>query len=101
MRAFMVMMFVLCVLGGLYLLLFAPEFLMPAQSNLASGRQFGAGAARTLGAALITLAVLAAIFLHHQHVSRLPGLTVQKIYFALILLALVLFNVALNLAVPG
>jgi len=101
-RAFLVMMFVLCVLCGFYLLVFAPEFFMPARDNLASGRQFGPLAARTLGAALAVVAALALIFLRHQYaeVRRYPNPTVQKIYFALILLAIVLLNLSLNLAEP-
>jgi len=101
-RACLVMMFVLCALCGLYLLAFAPEFFMPARDNPASGRQFGPLAARTLGAALLTIAVLAAIFLRHQYaeVRRHPSPRVQKIYFVLVLLALGLLNLSLNLADP-
>jgi membrane associated rhomboid family serine protease len=101
-RAFLVMMFVLCALCGLYLLVFAPEFFMPERGNPALGRQFGPLAARTLGAALAAIAVLAAIFLRHQYAEtrRHPSPKVQKIYFALILLALGLLNLSLNLAEP-
>ena len=101
-RAFLVMMFVLCTLCGLYLLVFAPEFFMPAHDDPALGRQFGPLAARTLGAALAAIAALALIFLRHQFakVRRYPSRTVQKIYFALILLAIVLLNLSLNLAEP-
>ncbi len=101
-RAFLVMMFVLCALCGLYLLVLAPEFFMPVRDNLALGRQFGPLAARTLGAALAVIALLAFIFLRHQYteVRRYPSPTVQKIYFALIVLALVLLNLSLNLAEP-
>jgi len=99
-RAFLVMMFVLCALCGLYLLTFAPEFFMPARDNLASGRQFGPLAARVLGAALMIIATLAAIFLRHQYaeIRRHPSQMVQIIYFALILLAIGLINLSLNLA---
>jgi len=101
-RAFLVMMFVLCTLCGLYLLVLAPEFFMPMRDDLISGRQFGPLAARTLGAALAVIALLAFIFLRHQYaeVRRYPSSTVQKIYFALIVLALVLLNLSLNLAEP-
>jgi len=101
-RACLVMMFVLCTLCGLYLLVFAPEFFMPVRDNLTSGRQFGPLAARTLGAALVVIALLALIFLRHQYaeIRRYPSPTVQKIYFALILLALGLLNLSLNLAEP-
>ncbi|MCL2591119.1 MAG: hypothetical protein FWD67_09680 [Betaproteobacteria bacterium] len=101
-RAFMVIMFVLCALCGLYLLAFAPEFFMPAHDNLASARQFGPLAARMLGAALAVIAALAAIFLRHQYAEarRHPSQTVQMIYFVLILLAIGLINLSLNLAEP-
>jgi hypothetical protein len=101
-RACLVMMFVLCALCALYLLVLAPEFFMPARDNLASGRQFGPLAARVLGAALAAIALLALIFLRHQYaeVRRYPSPTVQKIYFALILLALGLLNLSFYLAEP-
>ena len=101
-RAFLVMMFVLCALCGLYLLVLAPEFFMPERNNPAFGRQFGPLAARALGAALAAIAAIAAIFLRHQYAEprRYPSTTVQKIYFALILLALALLNLSLNLAEP-
>jgi hypothetical protein len=101
-RACLVMMLVLCAIYGLYLLAFAPEFFMPAQGDPASGRQFGPLAARTLGAALAVIAMLAVIFLRHQFAEthRYPNPTVQKIYFVLILLALGLINLSLNLAEP-
>jgi len=100
-RAFLVMMFVLCTLCGLYLLAFAPEFFMPARDGL-SGRQFGPLAARVLGAALAVIVVLATIFLRHQYaeVRRHPTQVVQIIYFVLILLAIGLINLSLNLAEP-
>ena len=96
-RACLVMMFVLCALCGLYLLVFAPEFFMPVRDDL---RQFGPPAARTLGAALTVIALLAFIFLRHQYAQarRYPNPMVQMIYFALIVLALVLLNLSLNLA---
>ncbi|MDR2925844.1 MAG: hypothetical protein LBU76_07860 [Azoarcus sp.] len=99
-RAFFVMMSVLCALFGLYLLAFAPEFFMPARDALIAGYQFGARAARVLGAALVAIAALAVIFLRHQYAEtrRTPSQRVQVIYFALILLALGLVNLALNLA---
>jgi hypothetical protein len=99
-RAFLVMMLVLCALCGGYLLAFAPEFFMPAHNDPASGRQFGPLAARVLGAALAVIAVLAVIFMRHQYAEarRYPSSTVQKIYFVLILLALGLINLSLNLA---
>jgi hypothetical protein len=102
-RAFLVMMFVLCALCGLYLLALGPEFFMPDRGNPASGYLFGPLAARTLGAALAVIAVLAGIFLRHQYANprRHPGPMVQKIYFVLILLALGLVNLSLNLAEPA
>ncbi|MDR2014923.1 MAG: hypothetical protein LBP99_04780 [Azoarcus sp.] len=101
-RAFLVMLLVLCAFCGLYLLAFAPEFFMPAHDNPAFGRQFGPLAARSLGAALMVIALIALIFLRHQYAEarRYPGSAVQKIYFVLILLALGLINLSLNLAEP-
>ncbi|MDR2209640.1 MAG: hypothetical protein LBE22_11940 [Azoarcus sp.] len=101
-RAFLVMMLVLCALCGIYLLAFAPEFFMPALDNPAWGRQFGPLAARSLGAALAVIVVLAVIFLRHQYseTRRYPSPAVQKIYFVLILLALGLINLSIQLAEP-
>ena len=93
-------MFVLCLTGGLYLLIVAPEFFMPERDNPALGRQFGPLSARLLGVALLSLAALATIFLRHQYaLPRRPlSSAMQKIYFALIVLALGLITLSLNLA---
>ncbi|MDR0634653.1 MAG: hypothetical protein LBF91_06705 [Azoarcus sp.] len=102
MRFFSVAMFVLCALGGLYLLVAAPEFSMPERHDPAHWRQFGPSAARALGGGLLAVAALAAIFFRHQYadVRRPPEPTAQKIYFALVVLALALISLALDLAEP-
>ena len=95
-------MFVLCLIGGAYLLLAAPEFFLPERDDPAMGRQFGPLATRTLGAGLLAIAALAMIFLRHYFAEprRAPGPVMQKIYFALIVLALGLVSLSLNLAEP-
>ncbi|MDR1662634.1 MAG: hypothetical protein LBR95_09505 [Azoarcus sp.] len=102
MRFFQVSMFVLCLLGGLYLLAVAPEFTLPERSDLARWRQFGPSAARAVGGGLLAIAALALIFLRHNYagVRRPPSPAVQKVYFALAVLALGLMSLALNLAEP-
>jgi hypothetical protein len=102
MRAFQIMMFVFCLIGGVYLLLAAPEFFLPERDTPALGRQFGPLATRTLGAGLLAIAALAMMFLRHHFAEprRDPGSTMQKIYFALIVLALGLVSLSLNLAEP-
>ena len=95
-------MFVLCLVGGVYLLLAAPEFFLPERDDPAMGRLFGPLATRTLGAGLLAIAALAMIFLRHYFAEprRAPGPAMQKIYFALIVLALGLVSLSLNLAEP-
>jgi hypothetical protein len=102
MRAFPVAMFVLCLLGGLYLLAAAPEFSMPERGDPTHWRQFGPPATRALGGGLLTAAALAMIFLRHHYaeVRRLPSQAMQKVYFALIVLALGLMSLALSLSEP-
>ncbi|MDR0703309.1 MAG: hypothetical protein LBF61_13085 [Azoarcus sp.] len=102
MRAFPVAMFILCLLGGLYLLAVAPEFALPGRGNPAHWRQFGPSAARALGGGLLAIAALAMIFLRHHYATprRPPGPAMQKIYFALIVLTLGLISLAFNLAEP-
>ncbi|MDR3212851.1 MAG: hypothetical protein LBT71_02870 [Azoarcus sp.] len=103
MRFFSVMMFVLCTLGGLYLLTAAPAFTLPDRGDPAHWRQFGTLAARTLGGGLLAISALAAIFLRHHYYAEVrhpPGPAVQKLYFALIVLALGLISLALDLAEP-
>ncbi|MDR2092872.1 MAG: hypothetical protein LBP58_06105 [Azoarcus sp.] len=102
MRAFPVTMFVLCLLGGLYLLAVAPEFTLPGRGNPTHWHQFGPSAARALGGGLLTIAALAMILLRHHYAAprRPPSPAMQKIYFVLILLALGLISLAFNLAEP-
>lgn len=104
MRTFQVLMLTLCLVGGLHLVLQAPEFFMPARGDPALGRQFDALASRMLGGGLLATAALALIFLRHHYYSlerHLPGRRVQRLYFALVVLALALITLAFNLAEPG
>jgi hypothetical protein len=95
-------MFVLCLLGGFYLLVAAPELALPEHGDPARWRLFGPAAARALGGGLLIIAALAMIFLRHHYaeVRRSPGSVMQKVYFALIVLALGLMSLAFNLAEP-
>ncbi|MDO9599858.1 MAG: hypothetical protein Q7J47_19255 [Azoarcus sp.] len=104
MRTFQVLMLTLCLVGGLHLVLEAPEFFMPDRSDPVFGRQFGATASRILGAGLLAMAALALIFLRHHYYSverHLPGQRMQRVYFGLVVLALGLISLAFNLAEPG
>jgi hypothetical protein len=104
MRGFQVSMFVLCLSCGIYLLVNAPEFFLPDRYSPARGWQFSPIAARILGGGLLAIAAMALIFFrHHYHGAghRLPGATIQKIYFVLAILALGLITLALNLAEPA
>lgn len=104
MRSFQVLMFMLCLVGGLHLLLQAPEFFMPDRGDPARGRLFDATAARVLGSGLLAMAALALIFLRHHYYSvarHLPGARMQRVYFGLVVLALGLITLAFNLAEPG
>ncbi|AWI79943.1 hypothetical protein CEW87_11555 [Parazoarcus communis] len=101
MRTFQVLMLTLCLVGGLHLLLQAPEFFLPDRWDPAFGRQFDATASRVLGGGLLAMAAMALIFLRHHfyaEVRRLPGAAMQKIYFGLVLMALGLITLAFNLA---
>lgn len=94
-------MLTLCLVGGLHLMLQAPAFFLPDRWDPAFGRQFDGTAARVLGAGLLAMAAMALIFLRHHfyaEVRRLPGRTMQKVYFGLVVLALSLFTLAFNLA---
>jgi len=98
------MLFVLCVLAGIYLLVVAPEFFMPARDVREPGYLFSPGAARALGGGLLSFAAMGVIYLRHQYYSeerRLPEPAVQKLYFALTVLGLGLMTLALNLAEPA
>ena len=64
----------LCVLGGLFLLVRAPEFFLPAQWDPSIGRSFDPLASRLLGAgllALILLSIISAIITPPDVVSQL------------------------------
>ncbi|MDR1229083.1 MAG: hypothetical protein LBK55_08745 [Azoarcus sp.] len=102
MRSFQVAMFVLCLLGGLYLLIAAPEFSMPERGDPARWYRFPPLAARALGGGLLAIAALAMIFLRHYYaeIRRPPSPAMQKVYFALVILALGLMTLALNLSEP-
>jgi len=103
MRTFQVMLFVLCLTLGLYLLAATPEFFMPARDDPSLGRQFGAWAARALGGGLLAIAGMALIYLRHRYYGETPSSpspAMQKLYFALALLALGLMTLAINLAEP-
>ncbi|WP_341647852.1 hypothetical protein [Thauera humireducens] len=98
MRSVQVVMFMLCVLGGLYLLTQAPPFFLPSRGNPAIGLQFDATASRLLGAGLLALAALGSLYLRTMYYSgerRLPGPVAQRRYFGLLLLALTLLLAAM------
>lgn len=104
MRSIQVLMFSLCVLGGLFLLTQAPSFFMPDRWDPAVGRQFDATASRLLGAALLAIAWLGAGYLRRRYYSEtrgLPGPGEQRRYFAVLLIALALLTAAFNRAEPG
>ena len=76
MRSLQVVMLMLCVLGGLFLLVRAPEFFLPAQWDPSIGRSFDPLASRLLGAGLLALAAAGAGYIHAMYYSmprRLPG----------------------------
>lgn len=103
MRTFQVMLFILCLALGLYLLVATPEFFMPARDDPSLGRQFKAWAARALGGGLLAIAGMALIYLRHRYYGETPsppGPALQKLYFALALMALGLMTLAINLAEP-
>ncbi|TMW78804.1 hypothetical protein FG147_01705 [Thauera sp. UPWRP] len=104
MRTTQVLMFMLCLLGGLYLLTQAPAFFMPDRWNPAMGRQFDAAASRLLGAALLAMAAAGGSFLrrfYYMEQRSLPGRAGQRRYFALLVLALALLQGAVLLSEPG
>lgn len=104
MRSVQVMMFCLCVLGGLFLMTQAPSFFMPDRWDPSIGRQFDATTSRLLGAALLAIAWLGAGYLRHHYYSEtrhLPAPGAQRRYFAVLVLALGLLTSAFNLAEPG
>jgi len=104
MRSLQVVMFMLCVLGGLYLLTQAPAFFLPSRGNPAIGLQFDPTASRLLGAGLLALAAVGSLYLRTMYYSgqhRLPGPTRQRRYFGLLLVALVLLLAAVLSAETG
>lgn len=77
-------MFMLCVLGGLYLLTQAPAFFLPSRGDPAIGLQFDALASRLLGAGLLALAAVGGFYLRAMYYAeerRLPGPAEQRRYF--------------------
>ncbi len=104
MRSLQVVMLMLCVLGGLFLLVRAPEFFLPAQWDPSIGRSFDPLASRLLGAGLLALAAAGAGYIHAMYYTiprRLPGPAAQRRHFTLLLAALVLIGAALARAEPG
>ncbi len=67
MRSLQVVMLMLCVLGGLFLLVRAPEFFLPAQWDPSIGRSFDPLASRLLGAGLLALAAAGAGYIHAMY----------------------------------
>lgn len=103
MRSVQVVMFMLCLLGGLYLLTQAPAFFMPSRGNPAIGLQFDATASRLLGAGLLALAATGGQYLRAMYYSatrQLPDAAAQRRYLASLLVALSLIGAALVLAEP-
>ena len=104
MRSMQMVMFMLCVLGGLFLLTQGPAFFMPARIDPAIGLHFDAFASRLLGAGLLALAAVGGQYLRAMYYSeqrRLPNAAAQRIYFACLILALVLIGGAMWRAQPG
>ena len=104
MRSLQVVMLTLCLIGGLYLLTQAPGFFMPDRWDPSIGRQFSPTASRLLGAALLTMAAMGALYMRAMYYSarrRLPGPSAQLHYFVLLVLALGLFTAATFVAEPG
>lgn len=104
MRALQVVMLTLCVVGGLYLLVYAPAFVMPLQWDPSIGRSFDPPAARLLGGGLLALAAAGAGYLKAMYYTtprRLPGPAAQRRHFALLLAALALIGSALQRAETG
>ena len=98
-------MFMLCLVGGLFLLTQAPAFFMPGRDP-AIGLQFDTGSSRLLGAGLLTLAAAGAQYLrtmyYHGAERRQAGTAAQqRRYSAVLLLALALIGSALWNAEPG
>ncbi|ENO89864.1 hypothetical protein [Thauera linaloolentis] len=103
MRSLQTVMFMLCVLGGLFLLTQAPAFFMPGRDP-AIGLQFDAASSRLLGAGLLALAAAGGQYLRAMYYSaerRLPDTAGQRRYSAILLLALALLGGALWQAEPG
>lgn len=103
MRSLQMVMFMLCLLGGLFLLTQAPAFFMPGRDP-AIGLQFDTASSRLLGAGLLALAAAGGQYLQAMYYGaerRLPGTAGQLRYSAILLLALALIGCALWSAKPG
>lgn len=104
MRSLQVVMLTLCLVGGLYLLIHAPAFVMPAQWDPSIGRSFDALASRLLGGGLLALAAAGASYMKAMYYAlprRLPAPAAQRRYFLLLVAALALIGAALQRAEPG
>jgi len=104
MRSLQVVMLTLCLVGGLYLLIHAPAFVMPLQADPSLGRSFDALASRLLGGGLLALAATGAAYMKAMYYAlprRLPGPAAQRRYFLLLVTALVLIGAALQRAETG
>ena len=104
MRSLQMVMFMLCVLGGLFLLTQGPVFFMPARTDPAIGLQFDATASRLLGAGLLALSAVGGQYLramYYREQRMLPNAAAQRIYFVCLILALTLIGGAMLRAVPG
>ncbi len=105
MRSFQVIMFSLCVLGGLYLLVWAPAFFLPDRWNPAMGRQFDPLAARLLGGALLAIAWSGAGYLRRFYYGdgthRLLEPAAQRHHFVIMILALTLLGSAFLASTPA
>ena len=104
MRSLQMVMFMLCVLGGLFLLVQGPIFFMPARTDPAIGLHFDATASRLLGAGLLALAAVGGQYLRAMYYSEqgpLPNAAAQRVYFACLILALLLIGAAMWRAQPG
>lgn len=104
MRTMQVLMFMLCLLGGVYLLAQAPAFFMPDRRNPATGLLFDPAASRLLGAALLAIAAAGASYLRHFYYGErrhLPDPATQRRHFLLMFLALALLAAAVLSATPA
>jgi hypothetical protein len=101
MRSLQVTMFLVCLLGGAYLLTHGPGFFLPDRYAPTRGWQFDATTSRLLGGGLLALAAMGFIYLREHYYRaerRLLEPPMQKLYFALVVLALGMISLAFGLA---